>query len=112
MSRGRAWLGNVLSVKPILELSKEGKVVPVGKVLGRKRLLPAVIDALAARIPPGAKRVRFGVLHVAAPHILETVTEALRARWGEVEVLSGPATPVIATHLGPGAWGVAYLVED
>jgi DegV family protein with EDD domain len=112
VSRGRAWLGSVLSVKPILELSSEGRVVPVGKVLGRKRVLPAVIDALAARIRPDAKRLRFGVLHVAAPHVLETVTAALRARWGEVEVLSGPATPVIATHLGPGAWGVAYLVED
>jgi DegV family protein with EDD domain len=112
VSRGRAWLGSVLSVKPILELSSEGKVVPVGKVLGRRRVLPAVIDALAARVRPDAKRLRFGVVHVAAPHVLESVTRALRARWGNVEVLSGPATPVIATHLGPGAWGVAYLVED
>ena len=23
-----------------------------------------------------------------------------------------PITPVIATHLGPGAWGIAYMVED
>ena len=103
----------MLSVKPILELSKEGKVVPVGKVLGRKRVLPAVIDALVERIPAHARRVRFGVMHVAAPRAVETVTEALRARWGaDVEVLSAPATPVIATHLGPGAWGVAFLVED
>jgi fatty acid-binding protein DegV len=29
-----------------------------------------------------------------------------------VEILSAPATPVIATHLGIGAWGIAYMVED
>lgn len=37
----------------------------------------------------------------------------LRAEYGDqVEVLTAPVTPVIATHLGTGAWGVAYLVED
>ena len=65
------------------------------------------------RIPSAVKRVRFGVIHIAAPGILEPVTRALRARWGsDVEVLTRPATPVLATHVGRGAWGVAYLVED
>jgi len=41
------------------------------------------------------------------------VSNALRARYGKhVEILTAPATPVISTHLGIGAWGVAYLVED
>lgn len=57
--------------------------------------------------------MRFGVIHVGRPEMVESVTEALRGRYGrEVEVLSAPATPVIATHLGIGAWGVAYMVED
>ena len=38
--------------------------------------------------------------------------ELLVARYGDVEILSAPVTPVIATHLGVGAWGVAYMVED
>jgi DegV family protein with EDD domain len=113
VGRGRAFLGNVLSVKPILEINREGKVQPAGKVMGRTRVLPAMIAALEARIPADVKRVRFGVMHIAAPEIVEPVTRALRARWGkDVEVLAGPATPVISTHTGPGAWGVAYLVED
>jgi fatty acid-binding protein DegV len=29
-----------------------------------------------------------------------------------VEILTAPVTPVIATHLGIGAWGLAYMVED
>jgi DegV family protein with EDD domain len=112
VGRGRAFLGNVLSVKPILEINRDGRVEPAGKVMGRSRVLPAMMAALEARIPAGAKRVRFGVIHIAAPDILEPVTRALRARWGDVEVLTRPATPVLATHVGRGAWGVAYLVED
>ena len=102
-----------LNVKPILEITREGRVAPAGKVMGRARVLPAMMAALEARIPPDVKRVRFGVMHVAAPEIIEPFTLALRARWGSgVEVLVSPATPVLATHLGKGAWGVAYLVED
>ena len=33
-------------------------------------------------------------------------------RFGDVEVLVSPATPVIATHIGRNAWGLAYMVED
>ncbi len=47
------------------------------------------------------------------PEVIEPVAQALRARYGEkTEILSAPAAPVISTHLGLGAWGVAYMVED
>ena len=112
VGRGRAMLGSVLNVKPILTLDREGKVVPVGKALGRDRAQTALLDALAQRIPPGAK-VRFGVIYVGEPDVVEQVSGALKAQYGyDVEILVAPATPVIATHLGIGAWGVAYMVED
>lgn len=113
VGRGRAILGSVLSVKPILGMTAEGAVVPMGKALGRKRAKAALIDAMAARIPEGARKVRFGIVHVAFPEIGDEVGAELRRRWGrDVEILHAPAAPVISTHLGPGAWGVAYLVED
>ncbi len=56
--------------------------------------------------------MRFGVIHVACPEVSERVTGLLRSRYGDPEILEHPATPVIATHVGPGAWGLAYLVED
>jgi DegV family protein with EDD domain len=112
VGRGRAVLGSVLSVKPILGLTPEGKVVPRGKALGRRRAVGALLEALATDVPEGTTKVRFGVVHVGNPEIVEPVSEALRARYGRhVEILAAPATPVIATHIGLGAWGVAYLVE-
>jgi len=49
---------------------------------------------------------------VGIPEIISEVRELLVARYGEVEILSAPVTPVIATHIGSGAWGLAYMVED
>lgn len=112
VGRGRALLGSLMQVKPILGLTAEGAVEPFGRAIGRKRVMQTLMDAVRSGIPPGARKVRFGVVHVGCPEIVDPVKRELRDRFGEVEMLSAPATPVIATHLGPGAWGVAYMVED
>jgi hypothetical protein len=113
VGRGQAVLGTMLNVKPILELTGEGKVAPVSKVVGRRRAQTALLEALATRLPADVRRVRFGIVHVGADEIVAPVSGALRSHYGyDVEILASPATPVLATHLGVGAWGVAYMVED
>ncbi len=112
VGRGRAWIGTMLSVKPILEVTREGKVVAAGKALGRERVLQTIMDFLVARVPPEVERVRFGIVHVGCPEMLETVSVEIRRIWGDCEILTAPATPVVSTHLGLGAWGVAFMVED
>ena len=113
IGRGRALLGRVLGIKPILQLSLTGKVEPVGRARGMDRAGEELMRQLRQAIPQGTDRVRFGVVHVGVPEVVKPATMRLRADYGDhVEVLSAPVTPVIATHLGIGAWGVAYLVED
>ncbi|MEN8375168.1 MAG: DegV family protein [Gemmatimonadota bacterium] len=112
VSRGRALLGSLLDIKPILEVGADGVVQPAGKVRGRANVLRKMVDLLAERVPADADKVRFGVVHMAYPEILEEASAAIRARYGEdAEVLTGPVTPVIATHTGPGAWGLAWMAE-
>lgn len=112
VSWGRAWLGRFLDVKPILGVTKEGGVVPVGRGRGRDRVLQATLDIVEAAIPPGAKKVRFGLAHVRAEDRLDPVEEEIRKRFGDVEILRTTATPVVATHVGIGAWCVGWMVED
>lgn len=110
---GRAWLAALLGLKPVLDVPVEGNpVVPIGRAFGRKRVLPAILEALRKRIPREARSVRFGIIHVGRPEIVSGVKKALREEFGDVEILSAAATPVLATHTGYGAWAVAYMVED
>ncbi len=111
VSRGRAWLGGLLDIKPILYVDLEGAVKPLAKVRGADALLPRVLGILEERIGD-ARQFRFGVVHVDAAEMAERVRESLRARFGDRDILLSPATPVIATHIGRGAWAVAYQVED
>ena len=113
VGRGKAWLATALGLKPIFSVPMDGRpVAPEGKVFGRRRVLPAVLEILRKEIPGRARKVRFGVVHVGRPEIVEEVSGALREEFGDIEILSAPATPVLATHTGHGAWAVAYMVED
>ena len=112
VGRGRVFIAGLLDIKPVLGLDPDGRVVAVARVRGRHNVLPKMLDELADRVPLGARNLRFGVIHVGYPDIVAGVTEQLRQRYGERDIIASPATPVLATHLGPGAWGLAYQWED
>ncbi|MBX6364782.1 MAG: DegV family EDD domain-containing protein [Gemmatimonadetes bacterium] len=112
VGRGRVLLANLLDIKPILELDADGKVEPVARVRGRDNVFPRLLEILERRVPTTARALRFGVVHVAADDVAERVAAELRRRYGDRDIIVAPAGPVLATHVGPGAWGVAYLLED
>ena len=113
VSRGKAWLASVFGIKPVLWVPTDGRPVEaVGKALGRRRVLPAMLNTLRGKLPENPRSSRFGIAHVGYPEIVDVVRDALLDEYGEVEILSAPATPVIATHTGIGAWAIAYILED
>ena len=112
VSQFAGWLGGVLDLKPVLGMGGDGSIEAFGKARGATRVRKLILDRIASEIPPGARKVRFGIIHVGAPELVDPLREELAARYGDVEMLVAPITPVIATHLGTGAWGIAYMVED
>ncbi|NIT90040.1 MAG: hypothetical protein GWN82_25080, partial [Gemmatimonadetes bacterium] len=101
VGKGKALLGRFLGLKPILGLTAEGRVEAFGKAFGDARARPELLRVLREQVPAGVRKVRFGIVHVGLPEVVEPVAEALRATWGsKTEILSAPATPVISTHLG------------
>lgn len=112
VGRGRVLIAGLLDIKPILGLDAAGQVVPISKVRGRANVTARMIQTVVGRVPVGAKKLRFGVVHVGCADIARTVASELQERYRAADVLVSPATPVIATHIGPGAWGIAWQVED
>jgi hypothetical protein len=112
VGRGRALVAGWLDIKPILELNDEGFVQPVTRVRGMPAVLPKMLDIIEQRVPRNARFLRFGLVHVGCEEIMEEARAAVIARFGDREIITAPATPVIATHLGPGAWGLGWQLED
>ena len=112
VSRFKGMLAGWLDLKPILTLDREGKIEPADRVRGRENLLPRVIQIMERRIPAGVRRLRIGVAHVDCPEVAEQVRAAVVGRFKPYETLVWPATAVLATHAGLGAWAVVWSVED
>lgn len=112
IGRGKVMIAGLLDIRPVLTLDETGRAVPLTSVRGAAKVLPKMLELIASRVPADARALRFGVIHVGRPAIIPQVTGAVRSRFGEREVIAAPVTPVLATHLGPGAWGLAWQWED
>jgi DegV family protein with EDD domain len=111
VGRAKAWLGGLLDLKPILSLDDQGRVIKAGTARGTEALLDQVLELLEERLS-GASRYRLGVSHFAVPDVAAALVRKLEARFDPVEILSAPTTASLAVHTGPGAWAVAYQVEE
>jgi len=112
ISRGKAWLAGMLDVKPVLSFDTDGHVVPIERVRGRENLEARVLALLDARLTPRPRKVRFGVAHAEAPEAAERIRAALVRKYQPQDCFVSLATGVLGTHVGPGAWGIFYQVED
>lgn len=112
VSLGKALLARLLNLKPILTLSGDGRIRPAGRARGRIAVMQSVLQEVKDRVPVGAQGLRLGIVHVACPDVVDHLTAELRAHYGpDVDILTGPVTPVLATHLGQGAWGMGWVMD-
>jgi DegV family protein with EDD domain len=112
ISRTKAWLAGMLDVKPILSLDLQGNVVPVERVRGRENIEARMLAVLEQRLTPAPRELRLGVAHADAPEVAERIRGILTDRYRPRDCLVTLATGVLGTHVGPGAWGIFYQIED
>jgi DegV family protein with EDD domain len=112
ISRTKAWLAGMLDVKPILSLDGEGNVVPVERVRGKENVEARVLALLDQRLTPRPKVLRFGVAHADTPDVAQRIQTRLVEKYRPRDCIVSLATGVLGTHVGPGAWGIFYQVED
>lgn len=112
VSRGKAWLGSLLDLKPILEITVEGRAVPLDRVRGRAALVERVFAILDERFSPRPTALRIGVAHGGVPELAERLRADLVRRYAPRECLLNHVTAALGVHTGPGAWGIFYQIED
>ncbi|MDH3496532.1 MAG: DegV family EDD domain-containing protein [Gemmatimonadota bacterium] len=112
VGRGRAWIGTLLDVKPILEVGPDGRVLPLDKVRGREALIPRVLRHLEKRLTPRPARLRLGIVHAHAPDIAQRLQADLETRFAPRDCFVSDVTAALGVHTGPGAWGIFYQIED
>ncbi len=110
IGRARAWVGNLLGIKPILGLAA-GKIVPVERVRGGRAAQKRIVEMLAARADRERPTI-IAVAHANAPAWAERLAELLAKELPVAELFQTEMGPVIGTHVGPGTVGAAILQPE
>jgi DegV family protein with EDD domain len=99
----RALLGQVLSIKPLLEL-KDGVVAEAGRQRTRSKALVAIAEATKTHAPLR----RLALVHGASSEVatLESLTANIAT---ENAIIVTDMGPVVGTHGGPGIIGLCWI---
>ncbi len=106
IGKAQAFLGTLLSVKPILSV-REGEVHPVERVRTRSKALERLFE-LTRDLCPAEE---MAVFHSTAPQEADALSKRLKTLYGGKEPYRSRFGPVLGTYVGPGALGVAIIQE-
>ncbi|MCG8541682.1 MAG: DegV family protein [Clostridia bacterium] len=108
LSTGKMALGTLLNVKPILAII-DGKVEPVDKVRGNKKLYKRMIEIC---IEKGLKEgVRIGMGHGGNKEGLEKLKELVIKELNPSEIIEADIGCTIGTHTGAGILAIFFISE-
>ena len=101
VSGATALVGSILKIKPIMHVDNNGKLVAIGKVIGRKKSLHALVDRLFELADMNENDPVF-ISHGDCMDDVNYVIGLIRERLPNVEIVVNYVGAVIGTHSGCG----------
>ncbi len=111
VSKTTAVIGTLAGIKPILHVSEEGRLIPVGKVRGRKKSLNALVDKIDTYM--GSYKNETDVVflgHGDCPEDAQYVADKVKEKCG-LDVWINTICPTIGAHSGPGTVALFFMGE-
>lgn len=111
LSNGAALLGNLLSIKPILYFTGEGKIEVYEKVRTEKKAIKRLLEILQEQTTEGQYQI--AIIHANAPEKAENFKQQLEEAGVGSDLPIVSFGSVIGTHLGEGAvaFGISPIIE-
>ena len=103
-----ATVGTALGIRPTMNMNDEGKLVQIGKEMGREKAISRLVKYMQ-ELGDNVKDHRIIITHSDAPADVERLIEKIKQAFGEdtkYEVVK--VNPTIGCHCGPGCVGVAF----
>ncbi len=102
------FLGTALGLKPILYL-KDGKVEALEKVRSSRRAHQRLVELVETAIDGKSPTNVIGVVHASSEDAAREILSLAKNKFNPDEVFITSISPVLGTHTGPGAIGLAYV---
>ena len=102
-------LGSALKIKPLLHFH-EGTIQPLASIRTKTKAISLLLDLVDEKIT-GSRIVEAAVMDIDVPHEGDSLAEKLTQRFNIPLMHRTGVSPVVGTHIGPGALGVAFSIE-
>ncbi|MGG0722397.1 DegV family protein [Bacillus mycoides] len=109
LSKVAGFIGGLLNIKPILNVD-EGKLVPLEKVRGKKKVLSRIVDIMEER-GKDLKGQTIGMTHGDDLETAEALKTLITERFGCEVFIVNTIGAAIGAHTGPGALTLFFLNE-
>ncbi len=96
-----AIVGSILKIKPVMHVSDEGKLTVVGKSMGRRKALQALIDNMMATQDVGENEPVY-IAHADCVEDAEYLKTLIAQKLPKAEISIGDIGAVIGSHAGAG----------
>lgn len=106
IGRAESLIGTLLQIKPILEV-RDGIVQPYERTRTQRR----AFSRLAALAQEHAPWDHLAVMHFGAPEQAELLAGELAELQPGLDITRGVIGPIVASHTGPGIYGITGLVR-
>jgi DegV family protein with EDD domain len=106
IGNGKAFLGTLLKVKPILIL-QDGAIEPLEQVRSKRKAQDRMLELVEEYLGSNGPQAKLAIAHALVPQEAQAISQELEERLGCCQPLTAGIGPVIGTHTGPGVIGVA-----
>ena len=103
-----ATMGDLIGIKPIIHINKDGQMVSLSKSVGRKATLKKIIE-MVSNTQEDMANYKVLIAHCDAMELAKTAETMLKERFGDdldMEIVQ--VNPTIGAHCGPDAVGISF----
>ncbi|MEG2074302.1 MAG: DegV family protein [Angelakisella sp.] len=112
VSKTAAVVGTALGIKPLIHLDDNGKLIPFGKMRGKKAAIAAMVDRLIARIDRSGNYSMVFISHADCLEDAEELEALVRQKAKIDNLMISYIGPTIGAHTGVGTVALFYFAKD
>jgi DegV family protein with EDD domain len=105
----KRYLGSALSIKPLLEF-RNGLIEALEQVRTKRKAIARMLDIAEERLS-GKQMAEASVVDIDSQEEGDMVAQMVMERFSPTKLFRSGVSPVVGTHVGPGAIGFAFYAE-
>lgn len=111
VSKTAAFIGTLLGIKPVMHVNNDGKLIPFGKVRGRKQSLNELVSKMGTKLGSYKNDYVF-ISHGDSLEDAQYVANQVKEKYGIDTKIINPIGAVIGTHSGPATIALFFIGEN